>query len=152
MFAAAARPFPRAVPTYVGRDVEIARALELLDRETLHLVYGVGGVGKSELGYKLIEEAGLTPRAVGAVPVLVAARPGMQVEHVLAALRLAAGARRPRGIATAGAGASFDDDLSGVARMLDASPLLVFIDDVHHLDLVTAGKMLGYLSRHVRAS
>ncbi len=43
--SAAARPFPRAVPTYVGRDAELARALELLDRETLHLVYGVGGVG-----------------------------------------------------------------------------------------------------------
>jgi len=151
MFAAAARPFPRAVPTYVGRDVEIARALELLDRETLHLVYGVGGVGKSELVYKLVEEAGVTARWVGAVPLLIAVRPGMAVEHVLAAMRLGARARRPRGI-NAGVAASFDDELSDVARLLDASALLVFVDDVHHLDLALAGPMLGYLSRHVRAS
>lgn len=151
MHSAAARPFPRAVPTYVGRDVEIERALELLDRETLHLVYGVGGVGKSELVYKLIEEAGTTPRWIGAAPVLVAVRPGMAIEHVLAALRIAAGARRARGIQSAGA-ASFDDDLSDVAKLLDAVPLLVFIDDIHHLELDAAGRMLGYLSRHVRAS
>lgn len=151
MHSAAARPFPRAVPTYVGRDLEIQRALELLDRETLHLVYGVGGVGKSELVYKLIEEAGTGPRWIGAVPVLVAVRPGMAVEHVLASLRIAAGARRARGIQSAGA-ASFDDDLSDVAKLLDAVPLLVFIDDIHHLELDAAGRMLGYLSRHVRAS
>jgi len=151
MHAAAARPFPRAVPTYVGRGTELARALELIDRETLHLVYGVGGVGKSELVYKLVEEAGLLPRWVGAVPVLVAVRPGMAVEHVVAALRIAAGARRARGMQTAGA-ASLEDDLTEVARLLDAVPLIVFIDDVHHLDLAAAAAMLGYLSRHVRAS
>ncbi len=151
MHTAAMRPFPRAVPTYVGRDAELLRALELLDHETLHLVYGVGGVGKSEFVYKLVEEASVQPRWIGAIPVLVAVRAQMAVEHVVAALRLAAGARRQRGIQTA-ASSSLDDDLSDVARLLDAQPLLVFFDDLHHLDPQPAARMLGYLSRHVRSS
>ncbi len=151
MHTAATRPFPRAVPTYVGRDAELNRALELLDHETLHLIYGVGGVGKSEFVYKLVEEASVQPRWIGAIPVLVAVRAGMAVEHVIAALRLVAGARRQRGIQTA-ASSSLDDDLSDVARLLDAQPLLVFFDDLHHLDPAPAARMLGYLSRHVRGS
>src|SRR4051794_3553781 len=48
--------FPRPVGTFVGREEELGRVRELAEREVLFLVYGVGGIGKTELGYKAIEE------------------------------------------------------------------------------------------------
>jgi hypothetical protein len=145
-------PFPRPVSTWVGRDADLARALALLESETLHLVYGVGGVGKSELVFRLFGLARDQPAWAAAPAVLVGVRPGMAPEHVVAALRAGLGPRRAR-IAIAGSGAaSLDDDLAEVARALDATPALVFLDDVHHLEPEVGARILGYLSRHVRAS
>ncbi len=145
-------PFPRPVSTWVGRDADLARALALLESETLHLVYGVGGVGKSELVFRMFGLARERPAWAAAPAVLVGVRPGMAPEHVIAALRAGLGPRRAR-IAIAGAGAAnLDDDLADAARALDAAPALVFLDDVHHLDPDVAARILGFLSRHVRAS
>jgi DNA-binding winged helix-turn-helix (wHTH) protein/tetratricopeptide (TPR) repeat protein len=139
------------VRTYVGRAGELARVAELLDRETLFLVYGVGGIGKSELVYKAIEDARHTPRWRSAEPLLVPARAGLTVEHVLAQLRLALDLARPAELSRA-AGPQLEDDLAEIARALEARPTLLFVDDVHHLDLERAAYVLGYLSRHVRES
>lgn len=144
-------PFPRSVRTYVGRAGELARVAELLDRETLFLVYGVGGIGKSELVYKAIEDARHTPRWRSAEPLLVPVRAGLTVEHVLAQLRLALALPRPAELSRT-AGPQLEDDLAEIASALEARPSLVFIDDVHHLDLERAAYVLGYLSRHVRES
>ena len=72
-----APPFPRAVPTWVGREAELARAVGLFERETLHLVYGVGGVGKSEFVFRLFDEARERPDWTIAPAVLVSVRAGM---------------------------------------------------------------------------
>jgi DNA-binding winged helix-turn-helix (wHTH) protein/tetratricopeptide (TPR) repeat protein len=144
-------PFPRSVRTYVGRAGELARVAELLERETLFLVYGVGGIGKSELVYRAIEDARHTQRWRSAEPLLISARAGLTVEHVLAQLRLAldlavpADLPQPRSVA-------LEDDLAEITHALEARPWLVFLDDVHHLDLERAAHVLGYLSRHVRES
>jgi hypothetical protein len=136
--------FPRSTPTYVGRGAEVKRAVDLAD-ETLHLIYGVGGVGKSELVFRIVEELRRDPRWAEARALLVEARPGMAPEHLVANLAAVAGARRPRTeLATAGA-SSLDDDLALAARALERSPALVFIDDLHHLDPAAAGRVLGYL-------
>ncbi|MBK9030759.1 MAG: winged helix-turn-helix domain-containing protein [Myxococcales bacterium] len=144
-------PFPRAVATWVGRSDELARAVALLDRDTLHLFYGVGGVGKSELVYKLVEEAQRTTRWTDAAAVVLAARPGASGAHLAAALKSQLGARRRR-IAFAATGASADDDLTDIASALEAHPTLVFLDDLHHLPAADTAELLGFLSRHVRAS
>lgn len=145
-----ARPFPRAVATWVGRSGELARATELLAGETLHLFYGVGGVGKSELVFKLVEEAQRQPRWADAPAVALAAQPGLGAAHLAAALEAQLGARRRRLAFAAGGTAA--DDLADIAGALEARPTLVFLDDLHHLDPAEAAELLGYLSRHVRAS
>lgn len=142
-------PFPRAVATWVGRAAELARALELLDGETLHLFYGVGGVGKSELVFKLVEEAQRTPRWSDAPAVVLAAQPGLGAAHLAAALKSQLGARRRRLSFTGG---TAQDDLADIAAALEAQPTLVFLDDLHHLEPGEAAELLGTLSRHVRAS
>jgi DNA-binding response OmpR family regulator/tetratricopeptide (TPR) repeat protein len=139
------------VRTYVGRAGELARVAELLDRETLFLVYGVGGIGKSELVYKAIEDARNTPRWRSAEPLLIPVRAGLTVEHVLAQLRLALDLAIPADLPQARS-AAIDDDLAEITYALEARPWLVFLDDVHHLDLEQAAHVLGYLSRHVRES
>ncbi|MEZ4400171.1 MAG: winged helix-turn-helix domain-containing protein [Kofleriaceae bacterium] len=144
-----APPFPRAVATWVGRADELARAVALLDRETLHLVYGVGGVGKSELVYKLVEEAQRTPRWSDAATVVLAAQPGGSGAHLAAALKSQVGARKRR---IAFAAASAADDLADIAAALELRPTLVFLDDLHHLPPDDTAELLGFLSRHVRAS
>lgn len=154
--APARPPFPRSVRTYVGRSGELARVAELLDRETLFLVYGVGGIGKSELVYRAIEDARRAPRWQRSEPVLISVRAGLTVEHVLAQLRLAldpaAAPARLSGNGERSGAARRDDELAELVRALDAQPSLVFLDDVHHLDLERAAHVLGYLSRHVRES
>lgn len=144
-------PFPRAVATWVGRAAELGRAVELMESETLHLVYGVGGVGKSELVYKLVEEALARPRWSDALPVVLVARPGTGAAHLAAALKSQLGARRKR-ISFSATGASAQDDLADIAQALEARPHLLFLDDLHHLEPREAAEVLGYLSRHVRSS
>jgi hypothetical protein len=147
-----APPFPRAVPTWVGRGAELARAADLFERETLHLVYGVGGVGKSEFVYRLFDEVRERPAWTVAPAVLVGVRPGMAAEHVVAALRVNAGPRRARIQLQSTGAATLDDDLAEAARVLDAAPVMVFLDDVHNLEPEAAARVLGFLSRHVRTS
>src|SRR5262249_46268864 len=53
--------FPHPVSGFVGRERELARVRSTLPREPLFLVYGVAGIGKSELVYKLVEEARALP-------------------------------------------------------------------------------------------
>jgi tetratricopeptide (TPR) repeat protein/DNA-binding winged helix-turn-helix (wHTH) protein len=144
--------FPRPVPTYVGRDAELERALGHLDDETLHLIYGVGGVGKSEFVFRVVEALRARPRWQDARALLVSARPGMAPEHLVASLAAVAGARRPRTELQTSAESSLDDDLATAARALERAPALVFVDDLHHLDPTAAGYVLGYLSRRVRGS
>ncbi len=40
--------FPRAVRGFAGRDEEIQRVSRLIDQEVLFLVYGLGGIGKTQ--------------------------------------------------------------------------------------------------------
>jgi tetratricopeptide (TPR) repeat protein len=144
--------FPRSTPTYVGRATEVKRAVELAADETLHLVYGVGGVGKSELVFRIVEELRKDPRWTEARALLVDARPGMTAEHLVASLGAVAGARGARTKLGTGGTSSLDDDLALAARALERAPALVFIDNLHQLDPVQAGNVLGYLSRRVRGS
>ena len=146
-----APPFPRAVATWVGRAAELQRGAELIGSETLHLVYGVGGVGKSELVYKLVEEAQRRPPWSAAAAVVLVARPGTGAAHLAAALKSQVGARRRR-ISFSATGASAQDDLADIAQALEAAPTIVFLDDLHHLEPREAAEVLGYLSRHVRQS
>jgi hypothetical protein len=84
----AAAPFPRAAATFAGRRAELARILGLLDEEIVFLVYGVGGIGKTELGYKVVEEARARAPWRDAAPVHLQVLPDMGEEHLLALLRL----------------------------------------------------------------
>ncbi len=143
-----APPFPRAVNLFVGRQEELSRVRELLKDEVLFLVYGIGGIGKSEFVYKVIEEARASPPFRSAPPLLVQARGNLSAEHLVSVLRQRLGhGRTPLDGCT-----SFEDDLAEVARALDARPYLVFIDDIHTLDADAAAGVLGYLSRHVQRS
>jgi hypothetical protein len=138
-------PFPRPVTGFVGREAELARARSLLARETLFLVYGVAGIGKSEFVYKVVEEARALPSLRGAATLCLSARAERRCEHLVSILRLRLGADpEPH--------AGLADDLDAVARILEARPTLVFIDDVHHLDPETVAEVLGYLARHVSRS
>lgn len=182
--------FPRSARTYVGRQPELARIADWLERETVFLIYGVGGIGKSELVYKAVEAARAQERWRDAVTALVRARPGMSAVHGIARLRfvLAEEVRRrhqidgpdPREPMTGTGGpraldpddprepsrvadvddlvraatlsSNIDDHLAETAHLLDTYPSLVFIDDIHHIDLELTGQFLGYISRHVRNS
>ncbi|MEM9488751.1 MAG: AAA family ATPase, partial [Myxococcota bacterium] len=148
-------PFPRSVRTYVGRTEERARIRDWLGRETLFLIYGVGGIGKSEFAYRVMEDLRGLPDWGEADTILLRVRRAMRPAHVLARLRVALGVGAGD-FRTSGLGLSSRtnelDELAETARVLDARPALVFIDDVHHLEPEQAAHMLGYLSRHVRNS
>ena len=83
---------PRATLAFVGREAELARIAELLDREVLFLIYGVAGIGKSEFAYRALELVRARPEWKDVVPTLVQMQDGMDEHHLLALLRLRSGA------------------------------------------------------------
>ncbi|MCC6216505.1 MAG: AAA family ATPase [Polyangiaceae bacterium] len=146
-----ASAFPRPVRCLAGRQAELERLLEHLGRDTLFLIYGIAGIGKSELVYQLVQEAQARPRWSEASALLVEVRAGSSASRVLAEVLSMLGARAPRrGRATPRE--HLGEQLEHLARKLDASPYLLFIDDVHHLAPDEVGQALGYLARHVHRS
>lgn len=144
--------FPRAVRGFAGRRAELARIAELIDREVLFLVYGIGGIGKTELVYRAIGEALQRDAWRDAVPILIDVRPGMTVTRALAQLLSAVGAgpEPRRGQPTEEA--HLGEQLEVVARALDAGRYILFADDVHHLPAAAVGEALHYLARRVHGS
>ncbi|MBE7450385.1 MAG: AAA family ATPase [Kofleriaceae bacterium] len=144
--------FPRPVATFAGRRAELERVLAHVDRDTLFFLFGVGGIGKSELAYQIVHEVRLRPRWAEAVPVLVELRPGATASRTLAQLLAAVGAvpapRRGQPTEEAHLG----EQLELLARALEARPYLLVLDDAHHLPPAAVAEALGYLSRRVQAS
>lgn len=141
--------FPQPVPSFAGRGAELARMVAHADRDVLLVIYGVGGIGKSELGYALVQALRATPRWTDAPAVLIDVRAGATVARTLAQLAAALGvARLPPRRGAAGHAAA----LEWLAQQLDARPTLVFLDDVHHLPADELAAALGYLARRVERS
>jgi hypothetical protein len=147
-----ASAFPQPVRSFAGRRAELDRILGHLDHDVLYFVYGVGGIGKSELVYQVMQELRARPRWADATPVLVEVRPGASAARVLAELLAAVGSGPAPRRGQPTAQAHLSEQLGLLARSLDARPHLVFIDDAHHLPADEVAEALGYLARRVRAS
>ncbi|MFO0580599.1 MAG: ATP-binding protein, partial [Polyangia bacterium] len=154
-------PFPRSVPTFVGRSDELARAHGLLVRAPALLVYGVPGIGKSEFVYRLIDELREDPAWRRARPVLLQAQRGQSAASLVSLLRLALeGPRRsplhpgaaPRPPAGSDGEGLSAQALAGLVHALELRPHLVFLDDAHHLEEGALLALLSYLSRRVSKS
>jgi DNA-binding response OmpR family regulator/tetratricopeptide (TPR) repeat protein len=142
--------FPRPVTGFVGRDAELRRLADALVHEPVHLVYGVGGIGKSELVYKAIDEARRHPALEGMPAVLVSATAGMRGEELAALTQVRLGARTGVGSPMPDAARRLDDDLEEIVRALDERPRFLFIDDAHLAEPGAAARLLAHLARHVR--
>ena len=113
--------FPQPVPSFAGRGAELARMVAHAERDVLLVIYGVGGIGKSELGYALVQALRATPRWTDAPAVLIDVRAGATVARTLAQLAAALGvARLPPRRGAAGHAAA----LEWLAQQLDARPTL----------------------------
>lgn len=130
-------PFPRPSSSWAGRSRLIDRVLELFEGEVVFLVYGPAGIGKTELVYEIAKESGW---AVDDSVVLSLSRTST-IGEVCRALRLVLELEPVE-----------STDLSDVAGALESRPLLVLLDDVHHLDPDAAIDMLTYMARHLRST
>lgn len=137
-------PFPHAVRRFTGRRAELDRVLAHADSEVLFFVYGLAGIGKTELVYQVVEELRARPKWAEATPVLVEIEPGSTAAQALAQMLSAVGvvsvSRRGR------------SQMARLAQRLEARQHLLVLDDVHHMSEDAASEILGYLSRHVQAS
>lgn len=149
---AAVDAFPLPTAMFVGRRDELERALALLKDESLYLVYGLAGIGKTEFVYRLVELARAMPRWSEAPAVLVRVRDGQSIDDVLAMLRFACGEpSAPSDLAGDTAG-SVADDLERLVRVLDARARFVVFDDLHRIGVEAASHAIGFLGRRVRRS
>lgn len=149
-------PFPRPASTYTGREQALRRALSMLEQETLFLIYGVCGIGKSEFVYKLVDMARAVPSWKDAPALLLTLRAEHRAEHLVALLRLHTLGPRPAGPAgPAGFNPltlnplDLEGQLAEVVAALNARPYLIFIDDLQRLESETAARLLLFLSRYV---
>lgn len=149
--SAASSAFPRPVSSFVGRARELERITKLFADETVFIVYGVAGVGKSELVYKAVDQLTRSGEWRDARRILLRAQPHFQIGHLVASMHAQVGA--PTASVEPGpVGDDVDEDLARLAQALDASRSIVFIDDVHNLDIGEVTGALAYLSRYVRNS
>lgn len=118
--------------------------------DVLFFVYGLAGIGKTELVYRLVEELGANEPWSDATPVRVEIAPGSTMSRVVTQLLTATGAAPATPRAKAKPVPS--DPLARLAHRLDARRYLLVIDDAQHLPARAASEALDYLSRHVRAS
>lgn len=148
--SAGAVAFQRAVSSFVGRDGELARVRELIDREIVFMVYGVAGVGKSELVFKIFEELAADPRWSGLGRMHVEVPAGRGVADLVALIRAQLAGRGPARDVQVPAGSG--DDRARLIALLDARPHLILIDDAHHLPTDELGELLDFVARHVQKS
>ena len=144
--------FPQPVRGFAGRRAELDRILAHVDQDVLFLLYGVGGIGKTELAYQLVREIRERARWADAIPVLVEIRPGTTAPRTLAQLLAAVGSAPAPRRGQPTEKAHLSEQLALLARRLDARPYLLLVDDVHHLPAGAVGEALGYLSRRVERS
>lgn len=140
--------FPRPTPTFVGRQAELARAESLITEETLHFVYGMAGIGKTEFCYALFERLRHVVSLAPLPPVLVAGQCD-SAEHLLRRVLVAAGGTVP--VVQAGASAVMTV-IAALAERLETAPRLVLLDDIGGVPASDLAAVLVYLSRRVRAS
>jgi glycine C-acetyltransferase len=110
---------PHPISTFVGRADQRARLVGLLADQVVCLVYGVAGIGKTELCYRVAADVRATGPLAGAPALLWRATAGAGLDEAIAGLR--SGPRRD--------GAA--DDLEQLVAELEARPTLLMIDDAH---------------------
>jgi hypothetical protein len=130
-------PFPRPSSSWSGRAPLIDRVLELFDGEIVFLVYGPAGIGKTELVYEVAKESGWSVDD----SVVFAISEGSTIGDVCEALRAVLELESSR-----------STDLADVAGALESRPLLLLLDDIHHLDPDDALDVLTYMARQLRST
>lgn len=148
--SAGAVAFQRAVSSFVGRDGELARVRELIDREIVFMVYGVAGVGKSELVFKIFEELADDDAWSGLGRLHVEVPAGRGVADLVALVSAQLAGRGPARDVQVPAGSG--DDLARLVALLDARPHLILVDDAHNLPSDELGELLDFIARHVQKS
>lgn len=116
---------------FVDREHELERIRDAADRSSVALIYGVAGMGKTELAHRMIALLRREPRWAGAValPIRVDARYAERFESILA-MRLAPSVRS--------AVVDPEVDRDALIAALEVAPYLLVIDDAHAAPAATA--------------
>jgi tetratricopeptide (TPR) repeat protein/DNA-binding winged helix-turn-helix (wHTH) protein len=134
------------VSSFVGRDGERARVRELIARETVFLIYGIAGLGKSELAFKIFEDLAADPDWLPLGRLHVEVPQGRCVGDLIALIRSQLTGRSPARDVQVPAAAG--EELAGLTAVLAARPHLLFIDDAHHLPRDELAALVEHICRH----
>lgn len=129
---------------FVGREQELARIRDAADRSSVAMIYGVAGMGKTELSHRVLALLRREPRWQDTVTmaIRVDARYAERFETILA-LRLAPPTRL--------AVADPEVDRDAVIAALEARPHLLVIDDAHEAPAAAAA-LIDAIMRRVSRS
>ncbi|MCB9575368.1 MAG: hypothetical protein H6709_25100, partial [Kofleriaceae bacterium] len=134
---------PQPISTFVGRADARARLGALLADQVVVLVYGVAGIGKTELCYRVAADLRAAGPLAGVPTRLWRATAGATLDDAVAGLR--ALDRRDHAVGD-------DHALDLLVAELEARPTLVLIDDAHVAAPAAIGRLLAVLARHVTRS
>jgi predicted ATPase/DNA-binding winged helix-turn-helix (wHTH) protein len=134
------RVWPDRLGPLIGRDVDVRRVLEALDRSSLVTIVGIAGVGKTRLAQEIMARATHT---AGASVGWVSLESLDEVQHVPSAIALALGLSLPDGV----------DAITALRKALEEVPLLLILDGAEHLGDALAVLLTGLIgqTRAVRA-
>ncbi len=128
---------------FVGRIAECHRVVAAVERASAALIYGVAGIGKTELAHRAAAALVEQPRWAEAQRVIV--RVDERFADQLATVVLQrCGRRVPRSLAA-------EVCLDQLVETLEARPMLVLLDDAHRAP-VAAAALLDAIMRGVRNS
>ncbi|HXA92608.1 MAG TPA: winged helix-turn-helix domain-containing protein, partial [Steroidobacteraceae bacterium] len=128
------RSWPQRLGPLIGRDEDLRRVCEALERSNLVTLVGMAGIGKTRLAQQILAREVEKP---GSAVAWISLESLEEPQHVASAIALAVGLSLPDGVA----------GFAALRQALERVPLLLILDCAEHLGAALAAPLSELISQ-----